>query len=63
MLYEQSKPIGEATLTKINVGPQVGGQSFYEVIFFETPEALANFKESKFEMRAEVSAVAALEGA
>jgi len=63
VVYEKGKPIGEATLTEINVGPQVGGQSFYEVIFFETPEALANFKQSNFEMSAEVSAVAAAEGA
>ena len=50
-------------MTEINVGPQVGGQSFYEVIFFETTEALANFKQSNLEMSAEVSAVAASEGA
>jgi lipid-binding SYLF domain-containing protein len=48
VLYEKGKPIGEATLTEINVGPQIGGQSFYEVIFFENPEALANFKQSNF---------------
>src|SRR6267154_4759208 len=63
IVYEKGKPIGEATLTEINVGPQVGGQSFYEVIFFETSEALANFKQGNFEMSAEVSAVAAAEGA
>jgi lipid-binding SYLF domain-containing protein len=63
LVYEKGKPIGEATLTEINVGPQIGGQSFYEVIFFETAEALANFKQSNFEMSAEVSAVAAAEGA
>ena len=63
IVYEKGKPIGEATLTEINVGLQVGGQSFYEVIFFETTEALADFKQSNFEMSAEVSAVAAAEGA
>src|SRR6266404_2122922 len=63
LVYEKHKPVGEVTLTEINVGPQVGGQSFYEVIFFETAEALANFKQSNFEMSAEVSAVAAAEGA
>ena len=63
VVYEKGKPVGEATLTEINVGLQVGGQSFYEVIFFETAEALANFKQSKFEMSAELSAVAASEGA
>jgi lipid-binding SYLF domain-containing protein len=63
VVYEKSTPVGEATLTEINVGPQVGGQSFYEVIFFETAEALENFKQSNYEMSAEVSAVAAAEGA
>jgi len=63
IVYEEGEPIGEATLTEINFGLQVGGQSFYEVIFFETTEALANFKEGHFEMSAEVSAVAAAEGA
>src|SRR5258707_15878886 len=63
VVYEKGKPVGKATLTEINVGPQVGGQSFYEVIFFETAEALENLKQSNFEMSAEVSAVAASEGA
>jgi len=63
LVYEKGKPVGETTVTEINFGAQIGGQSFYEVIFFETPEALANFKESNFEMSAKVSAVAAAEGA
>ena len=40
IVYEKGKPIGEATLTEINVGPQVGGEAFYEILFFETAEAL-----------------------
>ncbi len=63
IVYERGKPIGEATLTEINVGPQVGGECFYEIIFFETAEALANFKAGHCEMSAKVSAVAAAEGA
>jgi len=63
IVYEKRKPIGEATLTEINVGPQIGLEAFYEIIFFETSEALANFKEGHFEMSAKVSAVAAAEGA
>ena len=63
IVYEKGKPVGEATVTEINVGPQIGGEAFYEVIFFETAEALANFKQSNFEMSAKVSAVAAAEGA
>jgi len=63
LVYESGKPVGEATLTEVNVGAQVGGESFYEVIFFETENALTHFKQSNFEMSAEVNAVAAAEGA
>ncbi len=47
LVYEKGKPIGQATLTGINLGAQVGGQSFSAVIFFETAEALANFKQNR----------------
>jgi len=59
VVYEKENIIGQATMTQATVGAQVGGQSFSEIIFFETPEALNDFKTGKFEMRAEVSAVAA----
>src|SRR3954464_12701376 len=63
IVYEKGKMIGQATLTQASIGAQAGGQSFSEVIFFETPHALEDFKTSKFEMSADVSAVAAAEGA
>jgi len=63
IVFEKGKPIGEAALTEINVGPQVGGEAFYEILFFETAEALANFKEGHFEISAKANAVAAAEGA
>jgi len=63
VLYENNKPIGESTLTQASFGAQVGGQTFSEIVFFETPLALEDFKTGKFEMSAEVSAVAAAEGA
>jgi lipid-binding SYLF domain-containing protein len=56
-------PIGRTTMTQASVGAQIGGQTFDEVIFFETPEALNNFKQGSWEMSADVSAVAAAEGA
>jgi len=63
IVYEKGKPIGRATMTQASIGAQAGGQTFAEVIFFETPAALSDFKNGKFEMSAEVSAVAAAEGA
>ena len=63
IVYEKTNIIGTATMTQASVGAQVGGQTFAELIFFDTPAALKDFKESKFEMRAEASAIAAAEGA
>jgi lipid-binding SYLF domain-containing protein len=62
-VYEKGKLIGYTSLTQVTVGAQVGGQELSEVIFFETPEALAKFKEAEYAMSAQVSAVAAAEGA
>lgn len=63
VVYAKGKAIGQASLTQASFGAQAGGQSFAEVIFFETPAALEDFKSGKFEMSADVSAVAAAEGA
>jgi len=63
VVYQKANIIGEAHMTQASIGAQAGGQSFAEVIFFETPESLKDFKGGKFEMSAEVSAVAAAEGA
>jgi lipid-binding SYLF domain-containing protein len=63
LVYEKNKVIGQATMTQATIGAQAGGQSFSQVIFFETPSALNDFKTGKFEMSADVSAVAAAEGA
>jgi len=63
LVYEKTNIIGQATLTQASIGAQVGGQTFAEIIFFETPTALEDFKSGKFEMSAEASAVAVKEGA
>ena len=62
-VYEAGKVIGYASMTQVTVGAQIGGQGLSEVIFFETKEALAKFKESGYSMSAQVCAVAAAEGA
>ena len=63
LVYQKGKLVGEAKLTEINIGAQVGGETFSEIILFETAEALRDFKGSDWEMSAKVSAVAAAEGA
>lgn len=63
LVQEKGKVIGKASLSQATFGAQIGGQVFREVIFFETAAAMDAFKESKLEMSAQVSAVAAAEGA
>lgn len=63
LVYEHGKLVGKATVTKASIGAQAGGQSFSELIFFQTPESLRQFKSSNFELSAGVSAVVAAEGA
>lgn len=62
LVYDQGQLIGHVIMNQATVGAQIGGQSFSQVIFFETPEALKAFQESEFTMAAQVSAVAAGEG-
>ncbi len=45
------------------VGFQAGGQAYKEIIFFKNKEAMDRFKDNKFEVAAQVSAVAATKGA
>lgn len=63
LVYQTGNVVGQATMTQATIGAQIGGQSFSEIIFFENPTALQNFKSGTFEMTADVSAVAASSGA
>lgn len=63
VLYERGKPIAYCDLTQASIGAQVGGQSYTELIFFETPQALGDFKSGDFTLNAEATAVALKSGA
>ncbi len=63
VLFEGGKAVGSCTLTQVTVGFQLGGQAYSEIIFFEIPSTLADFKGSALALAAQVSAVAAAEGA
>lgn len=63
LLFEKGTVAGEASLSQASIGLQAGGQSFSEVIFFETSDSLAGFKKGEWTMSAQVGAVAAAEGA
>ncbi|WP_339870352.1 YSC84-related protein [uncultured Algoriphagus sp.] len=61
--YQGGSKVGFAKMTQVTIGFQAGGQSYSEVVFFENQEAFDRFKNSKVEMSAQVSAVAAASGA
>jgi len=61
-LFQNGEAVGKASLKKLNIGFQAGGQAVIEVIFFETKAALLKFKEGNFQFAAEASAVAVKSG-
>ncbi|HSB19460.1 MAG TPA: YSC84-related protein [Anaeromyxobacteraceae bacterium] len=63
VLFERGKPTGRASLTQVTIGPQIGGQAYSEVVFFQTRKAIADFKKGELTMAAQVSAVAVKAGA
>lgn len=62
-LVVDSKAIGKNSMTQVTVGLQLGGQSYAEIIFFETATALAGFEHGDFAFAAQTSAVALASGA
>lgn len=61
--FQGGEQIGFAKMTQLTIGFQAGGQSYSEVVFFEDEEAFDRFLANNIEMSAQVSAVAAAEGA
>lgn len=59
----QGQVLGEAKMTQASIGAQAGGQSFDEIIFFDSPASLQNFTNGNFELSADISAVAVTAGA
>jgi lipid-binding SYLF domain-containing protein len=63
IVFEKGQAVGKARLTQGTIGAQIGGQTYSEVIFFETVPALTDFKNGALALAAQVSAVAASAGA
>jgi len=63
IVFKRGKATGETTLSQASIGLQLGGQSYREVIFFKDKGAYDRFTAGKFKFAAQVSAVAASEGA
>jgi lipid-binding SYLF domain-containing protein len=62
-VYRKGTVTGKASLAKVTIGFQLGGQAFSEIIFFEDKRAYTDFTSGEFEFDAAVSAVAITAGA
>ncbi|HYQ01300.1 MAG TPA: lipid-binding SYLF domain-containing protein [Polyangiaceae bacterium] len=60
--FEGGGYIGTVSVSEVSVGAQVGGQSYSQVVFFETPQALQKLKDNSFQFAAEVSAIGVDQG-
>ena len=63
LVYVDGKLVGSATVTHVDVGAQIGGQAFREVIFFRDEIAFSMFSASNLEFAADASAVLVKSGA
>jgi lipid-binding SYLF domain-containing protein len=57
-VYAQGKYTGEASVTQLSVGLQLGGQAYSQIVFFENKTAYDEFTSGTFEFGADASAVA-----
>ncbi|MEE4639024.1 MAG: YSC84-related protein [Wenzhouxiangella sp.] len=63
VVFERGEPIGRATTSQATIGPQIGAQTYSQVIFFRDSAALRTFQRGNLEFSAQATAVAASAGA
>jgi lipid-binding SYLF domain-containing protein len=62
-VYVHDRLVGDATMTQLSLGFQLGGQAYSQIIFFQEKRDLDEFESGKFEFSAAASAVAITAGA
>jgi lipid-binding SYLF domain-containing protein len=63
VVFEDGEPTGYLELSQASIGAQLGGQTFAELIVFQTEDALTRLKTDNFNIGGDVSAVALTSGA
>jgi len=62
-VFAGGKWVGDTSMTQLNVGLQLGGQAYSQIIFFEDQRSFDEFTGGNFEFSADASAVAITAGA
>ncbi len=57
-VYERGVLVGMANMKQLDIGAQIGGKAFSEVIFFKTDKAVQSFMDDNFQFGSKVSAIA-----
>ena len=57
-VYVKGKHVGDTSMTQLSIGPQLGGQAYSQIIFFQDKRAFDEFASGNFEFGANASAVA-----
>ena len=58
-VYERGVLVGMAHLKQLDIGAQIGGKAFSEVVFLKTDKAVQDFMDGKFKFSGNISAIAA----
>lgn len=58
-VYERGVLVGMANMKQLDIGAQIGGKAFSEVIFFKTDKAVQKFMDDDFKFGSNISAIAA----
>jgi len=62
-VYKKGAYVGDVSMTQVNIGFQIGGQGFRQIIFFEDQRSYDEFTKGSFEFGADATAVAITAGA
>ena len=57
IVYENATMIGYSNLKQVDVGLQVGGEAYSEVLFFKDQQDLDDFKDGEYELSGNATAV------
>lgn len=57
IVFENGSAVGYSNLKQVDIGLQVGGKAYREVLFFKTDQALEDFKNGEYELSGNASAV------
>jgi len=57
-VYRKGVHVGDVSMTQVNIGFQIGGEGFRQIIFFQDQRAFDEFTNGSFEFGADAGAVA-----